>query len=109
VGQLLSRFFQGRTRVVAVVSSVLLVATAIAAPGVWSSVAGNVGASGIEIDAPNTANLYPGNASKDCANANFGGSTIDWVKDCAAKQAALVTGTVYAWWTASRVTNRTSS
>jgi hypothetical protein len=84
VGQILSRFLQGRSRVVAVCSSVLLLGTALAAPAVWSSVAGNVGGSGIEIDAPNTANLYPGNATKDCANANFGGGTIDWVRDCAA-------------------------
>lgn len=84
MGQLRDIVLHRRQRVVALIAAVLLLSTGIAAPGVWSSVSGNVDASGIEIDVPDTANLYPGNTTKDCANASFGGGTIDWVKDCAA-------------------------
>jgi hypothetical protein len=69
-----------RTKTSVVAAAVVVTLGGLVMPAI--AVTGNVGGSGIEIDAPNTANLYPGNASKNCTSANFGGSIIDWVKDC---------------------------
>lgn len=44
------------------------------------AVTGNIAPSAIEIDAPNTANLYPGGSAAGCPVT----SGVDWVKDCLA-------------------------
>lgn len=46
-------------------------------------VSGNIAPSSIEIDDP-SANVFPGDSTKNCTTANFAGTTLDWVKDCLA-------------------------
>ena len=55
------------------------------------AVNGNIAPSAIEIDTPDTANLYPGGSSAACPV----GSGTDWVKDCAPNtDAASLTNSV---------------
>ncbi len=48
-------------------------------PMARAAVLGNIAPAAIEIDQPNTANLYPGGSDADCDPFNSG---TDWVKDC---------------------------
>jgi hypothetical protein len=60
------------------------VAIGLAATGLFptgsKAVNGNIAPSAIEIDTPNRANLYPGNASTSSCSPL--GTGVDWVKDC---------------------------
>jgi len=56
----------------------VLVLAGVLFPAVTQAVSGNIAPSAIEVDAPNTANLFPGGSSANCPVT----SGTDWVKDC---------------------------
>ena len=80
-----------RAKVTAVTSAVLLALAALVMPAI--AVTGNVAPAAIEIDPPNTANLYPGSASVDCYRAGVDAwrrTHPDQSAEYAAKQAVAV-------------------
>ena len=60
----------------------LAVLATVLFPAGSNAISGNIAPGAIEIDTPNRANLYPGNASSSSCSPL--GSGTDWVKDCAA-------------------------
>ena len=83
---MMSALRRGQRRPFAALVSLAVMTGAIVAYAVLSGAVTGTVASAIEIDAPNTANLYPGGSTANCSA--FPSSTLDWVKDCSANSDA---------------------